>query len=77
MLLWSTIVMPKEDIINWKDLAPSDYHLLGPMKKGLRSKHYASDVDVKTVVIKWFQEQSTEFYEESVNWTTYPPAKCK
>ena len=31
--------------------------------KGLRGKHYASDKEVKTAVIKWLQEQSTEFYQ--------------
>ena len=28
------------------------------MKEGFRVKHYASDVDVKTAVIKWLQEQN-------------------
>ena len=26
------------------------------MKEGLRGKHYASDEEVKTVVIKWLKE---------------------
>ena len=36
------------------------------MKKGLRGKHYASNGEVKTTVMKWLQEQSTEFYEASI-----------
>ena len=32
------------------------------MKEALRSKHYFSDDEVKSVVTKWFKEQSTEFY---------------
>ena len=28
------------------DLAPSDYHLFGPMKVGFRGRHYASDEEV-------------------------------
>ena len=53
--------MPKEDIIDWPDLAPSDYHLFCPMKNGLRDQHYASDEERKTAV-KWLKEQSIEFY---------------
>ena len=30
--------MEKEDIINRQDKAPSDYHLFGTMKEGLRDK---------------------------------------
>ena len=59
--------MQKRDIINWLDLAPSDYHLFGPMKEGLRGKHYASDEKVKTGVMKWLKEQSTECYEAGIH----------
>ena len=38
-----SIVILWEDIINWKDLVPLDYHLFSLMKEGLRGKHYASD----------------------------------
>ena len=33
------------------------------MKESLRGKHYASDEEVKTAVMKWLKEQSIEFYE--------------
>ena len=33
------------------------------MKEGLRGKHYGSDEEVKTKVMKWLKERSTEFYE--------------
>ena len=59
--------MLKEDIIDFQDLAPLDYHLFGSMKEGLRSKHYASDGEVKTAVMKWFKEQSTEVYEAELH----------
>ena len=58
--------MQKEDIINWQDLAPSDYHLFGTMKEGLWSKHYTSDEEVKTAVMKWINEQSTELYKAGI-----------
>ena len=44
------------------DLAPSNYHLFGPMKEGLRGKHYSSNEEGKYVVKKWLNEQSTEFH---------------
>ena len=33
------------------------------MKEGFRGKDYTSDEEVKTAVIKWLKEQSTEFYK--------------
>ena len=33
------------------------------MKDSLRSKHMASDKEVKTTVMKWLKEQLTEFYK--------------
>ena len=35
------------------DLAPSDYHLLGPMKKMLNGQKFASDTEVQSVVRQW------------------------
>ena len=37
------------------------------MKDGLRGKHYASEEEVKTSVIKWLKEQSIEFYEVGIH----------
>ena len=50
----------KVNIIHWKDLAPSKNFVFGPMKEGLRGKHYASDHEVKTTMMKWFKEHLTE-----------------
>ena len=49
-----------------KHLALSDYHGFGPLREGLRGKHYACDGEVKTSVMKWLKEQSTEFYEAGI-----------
>ena len=49
------------------DLVFSDYHLFCPMTEGLRDKHYASDEEVKTVVMKWLKEQSREFYKAGIH----------
>ena len=55
--------MQKEDIIDWQDLAPSDYHLFGPMKEGLKGKHCTSDQQVKRAVMKCLKEQ---FYKVEI-----------
>ena len=56
----------QKNIINRQDLAPSGYHLFGPIKGGLRGKHYASDKEVKTTMMKRLKKQSTEFYEAEI-----------
>ena len=45
----------------------SVYHLFGPMKEGLRGKHYVSDEEVKTAMIKCLKEQSIECYEVGIH----------
>ena len=45
LCVWSSIVMKKEDIGKINDL-------FGPMKEGLRGKHYACDREMKTAVAK-------------------------
>ena len=49
--------MKKEDIIDWQDLAPLDFHLFSLIKEGLKGKHYPSDKEVKTAVKKWLKVQ--------------------
>ena len=44
-----------------------DNHLSSPMKEGFRGKHYACNEEVKTAVMKWLKEQSTEFYEAEIH----------
>ena len=39
------------------DLAPSDYHLFGPMKEGLLGNRYGNDNEVKTAVLNWLRHQ--------------------
>ena len=48
------------------DLAPSDYHLFGPMKKFLGSQRFKSDEEVKSVVRRWLYSQKTDFYEQGI-----------
>ena len=59
---WTTISHPPYS----PDLAPSDFHLFGPLKKGLRGRHFSSDEEVKTAVRKWLKTQPVEFYNEGI-----------
>ena len=38
------------------DLAPSDYHLFGPMKKMLGGLRFTSDLEAQTVVREWLAQ---------------------
>ena len=49
------------------DLAPSDYHLFGPMKKGLWGYRYGNDSKVKTAVLHWLRHQPAEFYYTGIH----------
>ena len=45
------------------DLAPSDYHLFGPLKEVLRGRRFTSDQEVKEVVHSWLAAQLKTFSE--------------
>jgi len=38
------------------DLAPSDYHLFGPMKKMLGEQKFASDTELQSTVRQWLRQ---------------------
>ena len=59
--------MQEEGIIDWQDLAPSGYRLFGPMKDGVRGRHYSSDKEVKTAQMKWLKEQLSKFHKAGIN----------
>lgn len=48
------------------DLAPSDFHLFGPMKKFLAGKRFETDVEVKSAVRRWLHSNQTDFYEQGI-----------
>ena len=48
------------------DLAPSDFHLFGPLKEFTRGTKFESDVEVKSVVSDWLRHQSKDFYGEGI-----------
>jgi histone-lysine N-methyltransferase SETMAR len=48
------------------DLAPSDYHLFGPLKEALRGRRFTSDKEVKEAVHEWLAAQPKTFFSEGI-----------
>ena len=44
------------------DLAPSDYHLFGPLKEALRGHQFTSDQELKEAVHAWLATQPKTFF---------------
>ena len=44
------------------DLAPSDYHLFGPLKNHLRGTKFSDDEAVKEICREWLKSQPRHFY---------------
>jgi len=47
-------------------LAPSDYHLFGPMKKMLGGQKFASDTEEQSVVRLWLGQQPASFFSSGI-----------
>lgn len=48
------------------DLAPSDFHLFGPLKKFLAGQRFTCDDEVKATVRKWFRSRTADFYRSGI-----------
>ena len=48
------------------DLARSDYHLFGPMKKMPGGQKFASDTEVQSVVRQWLGQQPASFFVSGI-----------
>lgn len=48
------------------DLAPSDFHLFGPLKNHMRGKHFTTDAVVMEAKREWFTTQRPEFYSAGI-----------
>jgi histone-lysine N-methyltransferase SETMAR len=48
------------------DLAPSDYHVFGPLKEALGGKKFSTDDEIKEVVHRWLRSQSEEFFSHGI-----------
>ncbi|GBL66719.1 hypothetical protein AVEN_138150-1 [Araneus ventricosus] len=55
---WSLIQHPPYS----PDLAPSDFHLFGPLKRHIGGKHFADDEDIQHELLLWMRQQPKEFY---------------
>ncbi len=58
------------------DLAPSDYHLFGPLKDGLRGRHFKDDEEVKDAVRKWLYRRDKRFYRDGMSALVNRWRKC-
>jgi histone-lysine N-methyltransferase SETMAR len=46
------------------DLAPSDYHVFGPLKEALGGKKFSTDNEIKEAVHRWLRSQRSFFLVE-------------
>jgi len=58
------------------DLAPSDFHLFGPMKDGLRGQHFPSNDAVVRAVKQWATSAGADFYECGMQALVHRWRKC-
>ena len=58
------------------DLAPSDFHLFGPIKDGLCGQHFPSYVTVIWVVKQWATSAGADFYERGMQALVHRWRKC-
>ena len=58
------------------DLAPSDFHLFGPLKEFTKGTKFESDDEVKSVVSDWLRHQSKDFYAEGIGKLVHRWKKC-
>ena len=58
------------------DLAPSGFHLFGPLKNALRDRRFAADDEVKEAVHDWLRSQPQTFFSNGIKKLTEGWAKC-
>jgi histone-lysine N-methyltransferase SETMAR len=46
------------------DLAPSDYHMIGPLKEALGGKKFQSDEEIHRAVHDWLKSQPKGFFPQ-------------
>jgi histone-lysine N-methyltransferase SETMAR len=49
------------------DLAPSDFHVFGPLKEAMRGKSFRSDEEVQQVVHEWLHSQPKDFFSRDIH----------
>jgi histone-lysine N-methyltransferase SETMAR len=58
------------------DLAPSDFHLFGPLKKHLGGRRVATDGEFQQAVMSWLQALDTGFFCDGIDALVYRWDKC-
>jgi histone-lysine N-methyltransferase SETMAR len=58
------------------DLALSDFHLFGPLKKHLGGRRFATDGEVQQAVMSWLQALDTDFFYAGIDALVYRWNKC-
>jgi histone-lysine N-methyltransferase SETMAR len=67
--------MVMEHLAYSPDLAPSDYHLFGPLKNALRGR-FSMDKDLREAVHKWLCDQPKTFFLEGIRNLVDRCTKC-
>jgi histone-lysine N-methyltransferase SETMAR len=58
------------------DLALSDFHLFGPLKKHLGGRRFATDGEVQQAIMSWLQALDTDFFCAGIDALVYQWNKC-
>jgi len=58
------------------DLAPSDGHLFGPIKKMLGGQKFASDTEVQSTDRQWLRQQPASFFASGIHKLVDRLDKC-
>ena len=58
------------------DLAPSDFHLFGPLENALRGRRFSCDDDVKSAVYQWLLTQPKTFFADGIKKSVGRWEKC-
>jgi len=49
-------------LLHSPDLAPSDFHVFGPLKEAMEGKSFRSDEEVQQAMQEWLRSQPKEFF---------------
>ncbi|GBM03122.1 Mariner Mos1 transposase [Araneus ventricosus] len=69
---WNVLVHP----LYSPDLAPSDFHFFGPLKKYLAGRHFRTDAEVQEAVVKWLHDLDPDFFYADFDRLVYRWHKC-
>jgi histone-lysine N-methyltransferase SETMAR len=58
------------------DLAPSDFHLFGPLKRKLSGQRFATDDELEGAVLQFFKQCDTFFYRAGIESLVQRWDKC-